>query len=212
MKMRFVTMGLLIGAWVVTSGCHSPELMQFQSYQPKPLSASTATPPVVLQSPSPYFLRNVKNRDPFRGKPHVVDVCRGKACRTPKVVVKKVAQSRLEQFDLDQLRVTAIVSSTARPAAVVKDPTGWGYVVRAGMAIGKQGGYIRTIRQDGLIIVQTDRNLTGAPRVISVVKLPLQSNVERTNDRGFIRVNGKSYKIDGTGTFRNSIQETRKVH
>ncbi len=212
---RALTMSILVGAWVLTTGCQPTNLSVFESYHPKPLPAATGVQPpaVTLGQINRYFVQANK-RDPFRGKPHVSSVCvdcKKKKDKLDWIDVKRAPKSRLETYELDQLRVTAIVSSTSRPAAIVKDPSGWGFVVREGMAIGKHGGYIRSIRPDGLLIEQTDRNLMHSTRVVSRVKLHLIADVRGSQGAGFIRYNGKSYKVKKTGTFLKALPETRRV-
>ena len=59
----------------------------------------------------------------------------------------------LERFDLSQLEVTAIIWSTDRPRALVRDPAGKGYIVSAGMPIGKNKGRIVSI-EDNIVLVK----------------------------------------------------------
>lgn len=212
---RALTMSVLVGAWVLTTGCQPSDLSVFNSYSPKPLSASTGVQPprVTLGQLNRYFVQANK-RDPFRGKPHTSSVCvdcKKKKDKLGWIDAKRAPKSRLETYELDQLRVTAIVASTSRPAAIVKDPSGWGFVVRQGMAIGKHGGYIRSIRHDGLIIEQTDRNVMHSTRVVSRVKLPLVDDVRGSRGTGFVRFNGKSYKVNEGGKFLQALPETRRV-
>ena len=68
---------------------------------------------------------------------------------------KKVesATTPLERFDLSQLRVTAIVWGNDLPKALIEDPSGKGYIVGSGTAIGKNRGQVIRI-DDNLVLVK----------------------------------------------------------
>jgi type IV pilus assembly protein PilP len=59
----------------------------------------------------------------------------------------------LERFDLSQLQVTAIIWSSERPRALIRDPAGKGYIVSAGTPIGKNKGRVVSI-EDNLVLVK----------------------------------------------------------
>ena len=56
--------------------------------------------------------------------------------------------SPLERFDLSQLIVMGIIWGVEEPRALVKDPTGKGYIVRVGAPIGKNKGRILRIEDN----------------------------------------------------------------
>jgi type IV pilus assembly protein PilP len=59
----------------------------------------------------------------------------------------------LEQFELAQLALHAVVWDTPRPRALVTDPSGRGYIVAEGTPIGKNEGRVTKIT-DNLIVVR----------------------------------------------------------
>jgi type IV pilus assembly protein PilP len=63
--------------------------------------------------------------------------------------------SPLQRFDLSQLTVTGIIWSAVAPRALIQDPTGKGYVVQTGAAIGKNRGRIVGIEDNRLIVKET---------------------------------------------------------
>ena len=63
--------------------------------------------------------------------------------------------SPLERFDLSQLEVTGIVWHMDIPRALVKDPTGKGYIVNEGTAVGKNKGRIVRIEDNMLVVKET---------------------------------------------------------
>jgi len=65
------------------------------------------------------------------------------------------ARGPLEQFDLAQLTVVAVVWGTNRPRAVVSDPSGRGYIVREGTYMGKNEGRIIQIADNSLVVKES---------------------------------------------------------
>jgi Tfp pilus assembly protein PilP len=63
------------------------------------------------------------------------------------------AKGPLEQFELNQLHVVGVVWDAERQRALVTDPSGRGYVVREGTAIGKNDGRVISI-DDNLVLVR----------------------------------------------------------
>lgn len=63
--------------------------------------------------------------------------------------------SPLQRFDLSQLTVTGIVWASERPRALIEDPTGKGYVVQTGAAIGKNRGRIVHIGDNRVTVKET---------------------------------------------------------
>jgi type IV pilus assembly protein PilP len=88
-----------------------------------------------------YAYSPVGKRDPFRS--FVLD----------EVKERRVGRGPLEQFDLGQLKVVAVVWSTGRARALVQDPSGRGYIVQQGTPIGKNDGRITQI-SDGEVVVK----------------------------------------------------------
>ena len=63
--------------------------------------------------------------------------------------------SPLERFDLTQLAVMGIIWGLEEPRALVRDPTGKGYIVRAGTPIGKNKGRILRIEDNKVVVKET---------------------------------------------------------
>jgi type IV pilus assembly protein PilP len=68
----------------------------------------------------------------------------------------------LEQFDLSQLTVVAVVWGTGRPRALVEDPSGRGYVVQVGTPIGKNDGTVTGIGDNAVTVRETYVDYLGA--------------------------------------------------
>lgn len=63
--------------------------------------------------------------------------------------------SPLQRFDLSQLTVTGIVWANDKPRALIEDPTGKGYVVQTGAAVGKNRGRIVRIDDNRVTVKET---------------------------------------------------------
>lgn len=106
-------------------------------------------------------------RDPFRSYFDTYD-------SSPLIPMANEDCGILCQYDIDQLRVTAIVSGVASPLAMVEDPDGRGHMVRRGHFVGKRNGKISEIRRDRVVITELLRNPQG--QVIPVeTEMPIRS-------------------------------------
>lgn len=116
-----------------------------------------------------YTYNAVGKRDPFRTYFSEIE--------NEDAVNRKLTE--LQQYDLDQLRLVAVIVGTATPKAMVEDPTGKGHVVKTGTLIGKHWGQIKHIRRGEIIIQEEFRDFTGR-RVTHLVpmKLPEEEKVK----------------------------------
>lgn len=64
-------------------------------------------------------------------------------------------------WDLEQLRLVAVISGMANPIAMVEDPQGNGHTVRRGTSIGKRNGKVTEILRDRIIVTEYRRLGTG---------------------------------------------------
>ncbi len=63
--------------------------------------------------------------------------------------------SPLERFDLSQLIVTGIIWATRNARALIEDPSGKGYIVGVGTAIGKNRGKVIKIEDNRVLVKET---------------------------------------------------------
>ena len=63
--------------------------------------------------------------------------------------------SPLERFDLSQLIVTGIIWATRSARALIEDPSGKGYIVGVGTAIGKNRGKVIKIEDNRVLVKET---------------------------------------------------------
>jgi type IV pilus assembly protein PilP len=90
-------------------------------------------------------------RDPFRSFIADQQQARSKQERGP-----------LEQFDLNQLFVVAVVWGNERPRALVQDPSGRDYIVQEGTPIGKNDGTVLRIQDNSVLVRETYVDYLGA--------------------------------------------------
>lgn len=98
----------------------------------------------LLSSGGTHGYRGAGLRDPFRS--FVLE-------RTKELAEEE--RGPLEQFDLAQLTVVAIVWGTDRARAMIEDPSGRGYVIQEGTAIGKNDGYVTRISDNSVTVLET---------------------------------------------------------
>jgi hypothetical protein len=75
--------------------------------------------------------------------------------------IRDAPRGPLEQYELGQLAVTAIVWETGRPRALVADPSGSAYVVKEGSKIGKNEGLVIHIGDNLVLVKETYIDFAG---------------------------------------------------
>ncbi len=128
----------------------------------KAAEASVATTTYV------YNYNPVGKRDPFRSP--IEDMVR----ETPQPGLPVACNEPLCQWDIDQLKLVAVVTGDANPLAMVEDPLGRGHIVRRNTRMGRQGGKVTQILRDEVIVTEV---ITTPERVIqNPVKLELRQD------------------------------------
>lgn len=166
---------------MVMSGALALTLVGCGEEAPPPAPAVAAPKPVAAEVPKPkpaetaaastyvYNYNPVGKRDPFRSPVEEVDNS-GNNVAMPTVSCNEP----LCQWDIDQLRLVAVVTGDANPLAMVEDPMGRGHIVRRNTRMGRQGGKVTQILRDEVIVTET---ITTPERVISnPVKLGLKQD------------------------------------
>jgi len=129
----------------------------------KPVDAAAAKPAVAELTYSP-----IGKRDPFRS--YLADL---KANETQ----EHRPLLPTEKYELDQYRLTGLITGTSQPKALVEDPEGVGHTMSIGERIGKNGGKITRISANGIMIVEEYVNPLGKPERVSItLKLPEEKN------------------------------------
>jgi type IV pilus assembly protein PilP len=149
-RIRWV-MSLAVVAGFLVAGCEDKPPPRPPSFQP----AAAAPAPVVgvaeEGSASPnYIYTPIGKRDPFKSAYKVV--------RKPG---EKAPGGILTKYEIDQLKLTAIISGISQPRAQVDLPDGKGVSVRVGTRIGKNFGRVVRIKHDEVIVSEDYRDWSG---------------------------------------------------
>jgi len=146
--------------------------------------AETAPTPVDAAAPAPYVYsyNPVGKRDPFRSPLEelgpVAQVNPVTTCTEP-----------LCAFDLDQLKLVAVVTGDANPLAMVEDPLGRGHIVRRNTRVGRQGGKVTQILRDSLTVTEV---FSGNGEIIKN-PVTLQLKADDRQDPSYNLMTGKNY-------------------
>ncbi|WP_242342624.1 pilus assembly protein PilP [Anaeromyxobacter terrae] len=132
-----------------------------------PGSASAA--PKAAEKPAPeWAYTSVGKRDPFRSYLSELSKQGGELatrCATP-----------LGKFELEQLKLVAIVTGLEDPVAMVQAPNGVGYTLRRGACIGKNGGTVAAVRSGEVVVAEWAIRADGTrDRTKTVIRLPREA-------------------------------------
>lgn len=121
---------------------------------PPPVAEPVAPPPAPAEEVEvaevAYSYTPVGKRDPF--KSIFEDL-------TQQEVGAKLTE--LQRFQIDQLKIAAIITGRATPYAMVEDPTGKGHTLTRGTLIGKNFGRVAAINPDCVVVKEEYRDYTG---------------------------------------------------
>ena len=166
---------LLALGWLASAGCGDEE----EAVAPPPTPTAAETPAQAAAAAAPdkkpeesdavYTYNAIGKRDPFRT--YFAEL------EHEETETRKLTE--LQMFDLDQLKLVAVVVGTATPLAMVEDPTGKGHAVKVGTVIGKHWGQVKHIRRGEIIIQEEFRDFTGR-RVTHLVPMKLPEEKEET--------------------------------
>lgn len=162
---------LLSSALVLAAACGS-------SSRPPP-SPTAAAAPAPVAAPAPagekaavaeWSYTSVGKRDPFRSFLAELETAAHAGpnrCPTP-----------LGRFELEQLRLAAVITGLDDPVAMVQAPTGVGYSIRRGACIGKNGGTVTAVRSGEVVVSEWAVRADGSrDRTQTILKLPKQASI-----------------------------------
>jgi type IV pilus assembly protein PilP len=111
---------------------------------------------------------SVGKRDPFRSFLAELEVQGGALatrCATP-----------LGKFELEQLKLVAVIVGLEDPVAMVEAPSGVGYAVRRGACIGKNGGTVAAVRSGEVVVTEFATRADGTKeKTQTVLRLPKEA-------------------------------------
>lgn len=133
---------------------------------PAQKKAETAEQPADAVPQLEYAYSPVGKRDPFRS---VLDDAKQQGTDPG----GDVDCGPLCKWDLEQLKLVAVVSGVSNPLAMVEDPNGRGYIVRRGTFVGKRNGKVTQIRSGEVMVTEIYKDQMGKPHINPVaIRLP----------------------------------------
>ena len=120
----------------------------------RPTVGIAATPTVAPAASS----AEKPGRDPFR--PFNLAL-RPRPVETPR--------TPLEQYDVGALKLVAVIYDTQNPKAMVEDDTGLGYTISVGTKIGNQGGVVRLIDPERVVVEEEFVDFYGEKKKSEIV-------------------------------------------
>ncbi|MBF5044248.1 pilus assembly protein PilP [Aggregicoccus sp. 17bor-14] len=175
---------IMLVAGIALSGlaCEDEAPPPAPAVRPKPKAAAA---PATTASAAPayvYAYNPVGKRDPFRSPQQE----RG---ATAEAVVSACSEP-LCQFDLEQLKLVAVITGDANPIAMVEDPYGRGHVVRRNTRIGKKGGKATQILRESVTITEY---YTGTDGKVLSNPVSMQLKPDDQKDPAYNLLTGKNY-------------------
>jgi len=172
---RISPVAVLAGAALVAAlaaGCgkdkkRPPPQPAAQPAAPAKPDPSVASLEEAESSGTTYIYTPVGKRDPFKS-----------FYKVEKKERKEGPGGILTEYEIDQLKLTAIISGIARPRAQVELPDGRGINVRVGSRIGKNFGRVVRIRNDEMIIAEDYRDWSGR-KVTNYIHMKLEKEVPK---------------------------------
>jgi type IV pilus assembly protein PilP len=138
---------------------------------PAAAKAAAAAPAPAAPAPDAEIAySSVGKRDPFKSFVGDLRLTTGAVvtrCSTP-----------LGRFELDQLRLVAVITGLADPLAMVEGPNGVGYSVRKGACIGKNGGVVTTVRTGEVVVTEWAMRADGTrEKTETALRLPKEQSL-----------------------------------
>ncbi len=82
----------------------------------------------------------------------------------------------LGKFELEQLKLRAVIVGLEDPVAMVEAPNGTGYTVRRGACMGKNGGIVAAVRSGEVVVTEWAIRADGTKeKTQTVLRLPKEA-------------------------------------
>jgi len=158
-------------AALLTAACGESKPTAPRAGTPSAAKAAAAQPAAAAPAPdAEVSYSSVGKRDPFKSFLGDLRASTGAVvtrCNTP-----------LGRFELDQLRLVAVITGMADPLAMVEGPNGVGYTVRKGACIGKNGGVVGTIRTGEMMVTEWATRADGTrEKTETTLRLPREPSL-----------------------------------
>jgi type IV pilus assembly protein PilP len=138
---------------------------------PRPAATAAASVDAALAPAAPeWSYTSAGKRDPFRSFLAELSESRD--------VVTKRCPTPLGRFEIDQLRVVAVVTGLDDPVAMVEAPNGVGYSLRRGTCIGRNGGVVSAVRSGEVVVQEWAVRADGTrDKTQTLLRLPQQASL-----------------------------------
>ncbi len=118
---------------------------------------------------SPYVYNPAGKRDPF------LPLFMMQAKRKKEAVAPKTP---LQRYELGQLKLVGVIWQMDEPKALVEDSAGLGFVVTQGTLIGSEGGVVKRIEPDRVVVEEEILDFYGKPRKREIPLVLVPEEVE----------------------------------
>jgi type IV pilus assembly protein PilP len=160
-------LNIALGIW----GCDQLPFLggkKKEDQKPVPKPPPKAAPPQETSSPAPkieeernYVYDPTDKRDPFQ--PFI-------ATQTPVTPTdEEIPITPLQQYDLSQLKLVAIMVGTGEGKAMVEDAEGKGYIVEKGIYVGRNFGKVKAVMKDRVVIEERYKDYMGQVKTKEIV-------------------------------------------
>jgi type IV pilus assembly protein PilP len=117
--------------------------------------------------PQDFVYSGAGKRDPFRS--YLAELARETNTFASK------CHGLLGKFEVDQMRLTAVITGLETPVAMVEVPGGKGVVVKRGQCIGKNGGEVAAVRTGEVVVTEYRVRADGTREPVQTsLQLPKQ--------------------------------------
>ena len=84
----------------------------------------------------------------------------------------------LGRFELEQLKLVAVVTGLDDPVAMVEAPNGIGYTLRRGACAGRNGGIVSAVRSGEVVVAEWATRADGTrDKTQTVLRLPKEASL-----------------------------------
>jgi type IV pilus assembly protein PilP len=167
-KKRALIYIFVVNIALIAWGCDQlPFGKKKESPKPVPKPPPVAAPQKNTPTPAPaeeerdYVYDPKGKRDPFQ--PFI-------ATQTPVTPEgEEIPITPLQQYDLSQLKLVAIMVGKGEGKAMVEDAEGKGYIVEKGVYVGRNFGKVKAVMKDRLVIEERYKDYMGQVKTKEIV-------------------------------------------
>jgi type IV pilus assembly protein PilP len=164
---------LIVLAAVALAGCSERKAAPARAVAPPQAASPAAAKPdgaVDHGAASEWVYSSSGKRDPFRS------FLRDEGPNGPSATTR--CATPLGRFEIEQLRLVAVVTGLDDPVAMVEAPNGVGYSLRRGACIGRNGGVIAAVRGGEVVVSEWAIRADGTrDKTQTILRLPKEASL-----------------------------------